>query len=97
MEQEIVYKVTKTDFVNAISDVINEHQNAFDRFYSVFVDGKTVAKIHGLSSKTISRYVAEGVIVPDPTSGRVHKFRLSEVLKMDFTRIKYRRRYERCL
>lgn len=96
MEQEIVYKVSKSDFVSAINDAISEHQSAFDRFYTVFIDGKTVAKIHGLSPKTISRYVSEGVIAPDPTSGRVHKFRLSEVLKMDLSKLKYKRRYERC-
>lgn len=93
MQSKLVIEADKEDlkeiFAETIQGVIED--KVYNRFHNSFVDGKTVAKIHNISPITLTNYVKEGLLIPE-NSGRVLKFRLSEVLKLDLTKIKYKRR-----
>ncbi|WP_157482314.1 hypothetical protein [Geofilum rubicundum] len=92
MECEIIYKVSQSDLRKVIAEFVTEEQGkVFDRFYNVMVDAKTVANIHGTTARTIIRHVKSGTLAAEPTDGKVYKFRLSEVLKFDFQKVKYQK------
>ena len=92
MQSEVTYKVTEVELRKVIADFVKKEEGKiFDKFYNVIVDAKTVANIHGTTPQTIIRHVKSGALATEPADGRVYKFRLSEVLKFDFQKIKYQR------
>ena len=92
MNGKVIYEVGREDLRSAMSEMIQEQsKTVFDRFYNVFVNAKDVAKIHQVSPQTVINYIKDGKIKPEPHPGRVYRFRLSEVLKMDFSQLKYKR------
>lgn len=89
MESETVYKLSHDDLANVVEKLAET--SALNKFHDRMVTGKTVADIHGLSEKTIGRYIEDGILTP--ISGvKKYQFRLSEVLRMDFSTIKHKRR-----
>lgn len=92
MQSEIIYKVTEIDLRKVLADFVKEEEGkVFDKYYNVIVDAKTVANIHGTTPQTIIRHVKSGAITTEPSEGRVYRFRLSEVLKLDFQKLKHKR------
>ena len=91
---EITYKLDAKDLKEVIAETMSKdvEDRIFGRFYNVMVDAKTLAKVHNLSTKTVSRYIADGTLRPEPTEGRLHLFRLSEVLKLEASKLKYKRK-----
>lgn len=69
-------------------------QEAIDSFCNKFtntlVTPKEVALIHNVCEATVINYCKDGLIKAEPRNGKNchYKFRLSEVLKMDFTELK---------
>lgn len=92
MNSKVTYELSRDDLRATIIEMTQEQsKTVFDRFYNVFVNAKDVAKIHQVSPQTIVNYIKDGKIKPEPHQGRVYRFRLSEVLKMDFSQLKYKR------
>jgi predicted DNA-binding transcriptional regulator AlpA len=92
MQSKVTYELDREDLLKAISEMVEEQdKSVFDRFYNVFINAKDVAKIHAISPQTVVNYIKDGRIKPEPLSGRLYRFRLSEVLKMDFSKLKYKR------
>lgn len=92
MQSEIIYKVTEADLHRVLKDFVKEEEaKIFDKYYNVIIDAKTVANIHGTTPQTIIRHVKSGALATEPTEGRVYRFRLSEVLKLDFQKLKNKR------
>ena len=91
MQPELIYKVSGKELHEALADTLKEtvEEKIYNRFYSVFIDCKTLAKIHNLSPRTVTRYIQDGTLITEPGT---KLFRLSYALKLDLTLIKYKRK-----
>jgi len=60
------------------------------RFSNTLVTPEDVAKFHNVSVATVINYCKDGLIIPEHREKNFchYKFRLSEVLKMDFSELK---------
>lgn len=60
------------------------------RFSNTLVTPEDVAKIHNVSIATVYNYCKDGLILPEHREKDycAYRFRLSEVLKIDFTELK---------
>lgn len=91
MQPKLTYEVGADDLKQALSEVVREQveDKVYNRFYNAFVDCKTIGTIHNLSQNTVTRYIQDGILTPEPGT---KKFRLSEILKLDLTTIKHRKK-----
>lgn len=91
MEKNVTYNIDGKDFNNILRDLkLKEEESHIDKYYSVLVPTSWVAHIHEVNPSTVCRYVQRGLIpVVDRTSSKGnYKFRLSEVLKLDFDKLR---------
>lgn len=90
MQQEVTYKVSADDLKQAINESLQENIEAkvYNRFYNTLIDCKTVCKIHNLSQNTVTNYIKDGILTPEPGT---KQFRLSAILKLDLSSV-YRKR-----
>ena len=90
-EPKIVYEVKEEELRSAISSELKllTENSAFAKFEERIVGVNTIADIHGISRDTVIRYIKDGLISPLNEVGH-YKFKLSEVLKMDFKKMKRR-------
>ena len=83
-----ILMVDKRELESIIEEKFNSliEEKCYNRYYTVVVGVKEVAHIHNLSVMTVKRYIARGMITPleRDSSQENLKFRLSDVLKMDF-------------
>lgn len=89
---KVTYEVGHEDLSLVVENIVKSmNQNAFDKFYNVFIDGQAAAQILTISPRTLTRYINDGILTPD-SGVKKYQFRLSEVLKIDLTNIKYKRK-----
>ena len=83
--------MSKDDLKEAIADTLKEtiEEKVYNRFYSVMIDCQTLANMHHISPRTVTRYIADGTLTPEPGT---KQFRLSYALKLDLTQVKYKRK-----
>ena len=89
-QPELTYKMSAEDLKKAIRDELKEQveEKVYNRFYSILVDCKTTATILNISQSSVTRYINDGILTPEPGT---KKFRLSSILKTDLSTI-YRKR-----
>jgi len=92
MKEEVTYKLDREDFKKVLTETIGREveDKIFNRFYNVFVGVNTVASIHSVAPETVRRYIHDGFINPEPKNAEKGKFlfRLSEVLRYDFSELR---------
>ncbi len=91
MQKNITYNINGDDFSNLLKEMkLKEEESLIDRYNRVHIPTSIVALIHGVSTTTVCRYAQRGLIpIVDRTSSTGnYKFRLSEVLKLDFEKLK---------
>lgn len=91
MEKNVIYNIDGNDFNNILRSLkLREEEALIDRYYSVLIPTAWVALIHEVNPSTVCRYVQRGLIpIVDRTSSNGnYKFRLSEILKLDFNKLK---------
>jgi hypothetical protein len=96
MEVQTIYQVSGDDFKEAIREAISEEveQKVYNRFEGTVVDARAACQILNISPDSLYKYVHAGEINCEPRSGRSdYRFRLSELLKADITRIRRKLRY----
>lgn len=91
MEKNITYNIDGNDFNSLLKELkLKEEESLIDKYYSVLVPTAWVALIHEVDPSTICRYVQRGLIpIVDRTSSTGnYKFRLSEILKLDLSKLR---------
>lgn len=79
------------DFDKKLKDIkLKQEESYIDRYYGVIVPTEWVAKIHNVSPRTVVNYVQRGLlpIVERTSSKGNYHFRLSEILKIDFDKLR---------
>jgi len=87
MEQEITYKVSAKDLKETLVDIIRREVRAEYKaeFNQRVVSSAAVAMIHGVNVKTVHEYVKSGDVICEPhLEGQDYKFRLGNILEVDF-------------
>jgi len=94
METVITYNVSKKELIEAMHEMqaTEIESKILNKFYNVIVGTSVVAEIHNVSEKTVLNYVSDGLIEHEPRTGKNFKFRLSQVLRIDFPELKKRLR-----
>ncbi len=87
----IIYQIEREDLKEEIRELAEEA--ALAKFEDRMVGVNTVADIHGVSRDTVIRRIEDGMIIPETDKGEHYKFKLSEVLKMDFRKMKKQLRF----
>lgn len=69
---------------------LTKRESVIEKFYNVIVPTSWVALIHEVDQSTVCRYVQRGLIpIEDRSSSKGnYKFRFSEVLKLDFNKLR---------
>lgn len=91
MEKNVTYSINGNDFNDLLKELkLKEEEALLDKYYSVLIPTAWVAQIHEVDPSTVCRYVQRGLIpIVDRTSSTGnYKFRLSEVLKLDFNKLR---------
>ena len=91
MNRQTVYSINGDDFSNLLKELkLKEEEAVIDKYYSVLVSTAWVAAIHEVDPSTVCRYVQRGLIsTAERTSSKGnYKFRLSEVLRLDFNQLR---------
>lgn len=90
METVITYNVSKKELIEAMHEMqaTEIEDKILNKFYNVIVGTNVVAEIHKVSEKTVLNYVNDGLIEHEPRVGKIYKFRLSQVLRIDFGQLK---------
>lgn len=97
MNSKITYEVSEEDLKKVVHDTFVKEVEAriYGRFYNSFIDGKQLANMHQVSQDTITRYVKDGLLSPEPrlSNNASLKFRLSYALGLDFEELKKQKRH----
>lgn len=91
MQKVETYNINAEDFTQILKGVkLKEEESIIDKYYGVLIPTAWVALIHEVDPSTVCRYVQRGLIpIVDRSSSRGnYKFRLSEVLKLDFNKLR---------
>lgn len=91
MQTSTIIQFTAEDFDQKLRELkLKEEESILDRYYTKLVSTSTVAEIHDISTRTVCRYVERGLlpVVERNSSKGNYKFRLSEVLKLDFNKLR---------
>lgn len=76
------------DLQKLISDEVAKakFQAMLNRYSNILVGTKDVAKFHNVNERTVLNYIDDGLIVPEEkvSENDHHRFRLSDVLMLDF-------------
>ncbi|MDR2653264.1 MAG: helix-turn-helix domain-containing protein [Prevotellaceae bacterium] len=83
--------IIKEDELNSVIDnAVKERVNAeYNKFYNTFIYPENIAKMHNVSRQTIINYINDGLIPTEPhNEGEHYKIRMSEALKLDFSKLK---------
>ena len=85
METEIIYKLSKQDLKEAMSETISTEieERVYSRFSNRLVSSNTVCEVLGISKTTLSNYIKEGRISPIDINAKYFKYELSGILKLD--------------
>lgn len=88
-----IIEITKEDFQASLEEFARKfaEKSFTEKFYNVLIDAKTAAKIHGISPTTFIRYVQRGLIDYESKKGKAYQFRLSEILRLNISELKYKR------
>lgn len=86
-----IFQLEEDDLRIVLKELLEEV--TLSRFEDRLVGLNTVADIHGVSCDTVIRRVEDGMIIPETDKGEHYKFKLSEVLKMDFRKMKKQLRF----
>jgi hypothetical protein len=96
MDSEIIYKVNKEDFKQALLEVISEEikDSVYNRFESTIVDSKAACQILRVSPATLHRYVNSGHLQTEPRNKNdKYNFSLGYLLRQDSKIISRKIRY----
>lgn len=80
------------DLQKLISDEVAKAQfkAMLNKFSNVLVGTKDVAKFHNVNERTVLNYINDGLLIPEEkvSENDHHRFRLSDVLMIDFKELK---------
>jgi hypothetical protein len=97
MKTNALYQVSPEDFQRLVEDTAKKEVVIFlSRFHGVLVGVADVANFHNVSKRVVYGYVERGNIVAEHRDKDTEeiKFRLDEVLLMDFKKLK-KQEYDR--
>lgn len=86
-----LHAISTEDFDKILREYkIREEESIIEKYYGVIIPTSMVALIHDVNPSTVCRYVQRGLIpiVERSSSKGNYKFRLSEILKLDFTKLR---------
>ena len=92
MKNKVIFEADKEDLIAAFKEVRQDEIKAYltDKWENRTVDAKAFCQIHGISLKTLYRYVEEGRVVPiNSESGKKLLFQLSYVLSLELSKFKH--------
>jgi len=89
MKTQTILQLEESDFNKVLDEKLSELASAavLGQFSGRLVSADTVADIHDVHRDTVLRYATAGII-PYIKTGKLYKFQLSEILRINFHDLK---------
>jgi len=89
MKTQTILQLDEADLKKVLADELGELATAaiLGQFSGRLVSADTVADIHDVHRDTVLRYATAGII-PYIKTGKLYKFQLSEILRINFHNLK---------